>query len=144
MSGAAETDALLGEAIASIEELEALLAMLIIAGGLDEEQRYQRSASISTQLREIANLLNDLPKLQHDFGRIKQALRAMLSSDPEKTPRGGIGLHKIPVGALPSTPEDTHFSPVEEQTRKFRADTRPGIGSKSRPPPLPPKLPKPK
>lgn len=112
------TDALLGAAIKSIEELEALVSML---GSFEREEGSNR-VLVSSKLREIADLLDRLPLMANDLSVIKRRLRGMLSTDPDMTPRA------ISVKDLAAvTPEtETRFVPIEERERRIH--TRPGIG----------------
>lgn len=112
----ARTDALLGAAIKTVEELEALVSMLGAFGAEDERPR---RVSLSSELREIAGLFDRLPMLQNDLRVIKKSLRGMLSSDPDKTPRA------VSIRELQAVTEDTRFESVEEERRK---QTTPGLG----------------
>lgn len=123
MSEVARKDALLGAAIQTVERLEALIVMINVSGNAGSATRTQ--TPVSTQLREIAALLDSLPLLQNDLATIKKHFRKLLSTDPDKTPRG------MRVQDLQSSPgAETSFAPVEEKTRQFRQPTRPGLGKK--------------
>jgi len=67
-------DALLWAAIKAIGELEGMLALLDRAG-------------IVKKLREVLDLLDSLPTIENDLAIVKNRLRQMLSSDPDKTPK---------------------------------------------------------
>ena len=99
------TDALLGSAIKTIEELEALVVMI---GSVNTEKQ----DSLSSKLREIASLFDRLPLLESDLNVIKRRLRSMLSSDPDKTPRA------ISVTDLQAVESEKRFEPVEEKERR--------------------------
>jgi hypothetical protein len=103
-------DTLLGAAIKTVEELEALVSML---GSFVVEEGAKR-VLVSSKLREIADLLDRLPLAQNDLGVIKRRLRGLLSTDPDKTPRA-ISVKDLPV----VTPDhgETRFEPVEEPRR---------------------------
>lgn len=120
-------DALLGAAIKSIEELEALVVMLENVNSDDGPGK------LVSKLREIANLFDKLPLLANDLSVIKRRLRGMLSSDPEKTPKA-VSIRDF-VAVTPET--ETKYEPVEERERRIH--TRPGIGTSK--PPLPKKTP---
>lgn len=126
-----EADALVGAAISTVEQLEALIAMIrALNGGVGA-----KNSNVSTLLRELASMLDGLDLLENDLRVIKKRLRGMLSSDPDKTPRA-MNLKELP--STPSTADETRFSAVEERARAFsRKPTQPGIGSPGGPPPLP-------
>lgn len=113
------TDALLGAAIKSIEEIEALVSMLQNVNN-DEGPR------LSSKIREIADLLDKLPLLANDLNTVKRGLRKLLSSDPDKTPRA-ISVTDL-VAVTPDA--ETKFEAVEERERRIssRTQTRPGLG----------------
>lgn len=113
-----EGDALIGAAIKTVEELEGLVSMLGAFGSGSEEERPRR-ASLSAELREAAALFDGLPLLANDLGVIKRRLRALLSTDPDKTPRA------ISIRELQAVTEETRFQPVEEDRRR---QTTPGLG----------------
>ena len=115
-----KVDALLGAAIKSVEEVEALVSMLVSVNNDPDP------FTLTSKLREVANLLDKLPLLQNDLLTIKRGLRRMLSIDPDKTPRP-ISLTEI-AAATPET--ETKFEPVEERERRIssRTQTRPGLG----------------
>ncbi len=117
------TDALLGAAIRSVEELEAFVVML------ENVNTDDSPGKLTSKLREVANLFDKLPLLANDLRVIKRRLREMLSIDPDKTPKP-VNLRDLPN-------EETRLVQVEEQER--RSHTRPGIGQMR--PPLPKKTP---
>lgn len=102
------SDALLGAAIKSIEELEALVSMLESFNTTEGSNR----VLVSSKLREIADLLDRLPLMANDLGVIKKRLRGMLSSDPDKTPRA-ISVKDIPAVTL-EVEGETRLVPVED------------------------------
>lgn len=77
-----EKDALLATAIQTVEQLEALVFMLQNLNGVEDTH-----ATVADELRSLADLLDQLPTFESDLRNIKIALRGMLSSDPDKTPR---------------------------------------------------------
>lgn len=113
----ARTDALLGSAIKTVEELEALVSML---GGFGSDDDRPRRISIASELREIAGLFDRLPLLENDLRVIKKGLRALLSTDPDKTPRA-ISIKDLQA----ATAEETRFESVDEPRRP---QTKPGLG----------------
>jgi hypothetical protein len=75
-------DALLWSAIKAIEQIEAMLALL-------------DRAAVSKRLREVLELLDSIPTLESDLSIVKNRLRSMLSSDPDRTPRVGISVRSM-------------------------------------------------
>lgn len=114
----ARADALLGSAIKTVEELEALVSML---GGFGSDDDRPRRVSIASELREIAGLFDRLPLLENDLRVIKKGLRALLSTDPDKTPRA-ISIKDLQAVTVT---EETRFEPVEDERR---TQTKPGLG----------------
>ena len=112
-------DALIGAAIKNVEELEALVAML-------QNVNSAEGPRLSSKVREIADLLDKLPLAANDLSVIKRELRKLLSTDPDKTPRG-VSVRDF-VAVTPET--ETKFEPVEERERRIssRTQTRPGMG----------------
>ena len=111
-----ERDALLGAAIKVVEELEGLVSML---GAFGDEGDKPRRISLASELREIASLFDKLPLLENDMRVIKKRLRALLSTDPDKTPKA------ISIKDLQAVTEETRFEPVDDERR---TQTRPGLG----------------
>ena len=113
-----QIDALLGAAIKTVEELEAIVSML---GAFGDSAEGPLRISLAAALREIAGLLDRLPLAANDLVVIKRRLRGMLSIDPEKTPRP-VSLRDLEA-VRPG--DETRYSTVEEERRR---QTRPGIG----------------
>jgi hypothetical protein len=69
-----DADATILAAIATIEELEVVLATV------DRE-------TVSKRLRELLEVVESLPFLENDLRIFKRRLRERLKNDPDKTPR---------------------------------------------------------
>lgn len=128
------TDALLSAAIKSIEELEGLVVML-------------ENIGLPSKLRELADLLDTLPKFAGDLSVVKRRLRGMMSTDPDKTPRAISvkDLAAVPIGAQTLDVEGKRFEPVEERERRTTTFRGLGVGAPPGPATVPrPSLPVPK
>lgn len=121
MREAQQLDAHIAAAIKVVEELEAIVSML---GAFGDKDDGPLRISLAAALREIAALLDRLPLAANDLVVIKRRLRALMTIDPEKTPRP-VSLRDLEA----VRPEDeTKYSSVEEERRESRTQTRPGLG----------------
>lgn len=77
-------DAVLKLADKALSEVQALLAIF------DRE-------SIVKKLRDVVELFERLPHLENDITRLRSRLRAMMSSDPDRTPVTGISAEMAAV-----------------------------------------------
>jgi hypothetical protein len=110
------TDALLSAAIKSIEELEAIVVMIGTVNKSAPE------VALSSKLREIAGMLDQLSLLESDLNVIKKRLRGMLSTDPDKTPRA------ISVKDLQAVTPETETKFVSVEDPPGRRPTYRGLG----------------